>query len=208
MRVPGPSRRLRLCVARVFAPMSPSWSRAFHPARWVLVVGLHELWWAMAQPSSSRQPEPEMGVRGISTAAAGPGGGATLGWGASVAPPLIFPPLKAATANSPAPAGRVRVVLLPYPRTEPTGTRTSNRPTERDQDLNQGDSSRHHSDQSDGATRVIAANGQWYDAELAMKTARRSFEGDAYRPGAFLPAPGSPQEEDDVGAARLRSENR
>jgi hypothetical protein len=28
--------------------------------------------------------------------------------------------------------------------------------------------------QSDGTTRVIAANGQWHDAELAMKVAQHS----------------------------------
>jgi hypothetical protein len=207
MRIPGPSRRLRLCLAWVLAPMSPSWPRALHPAWWALVVGLHELRWVTAQSFSNRQPEPEMGVRGIRTAAAGPGGGATLGWGASVAPPLIFPPSEAgtradivadlgaprpsvlltqhqplsalqpaATANSPVPPARVRVVLLPHARTEPTDTRANNRRAERDEDIKQGDSSQQHSTQHDGAPRVIAANGQWHDAELAMTVARHSFE--------------------------------
>jgi hypothetical protein len=43
--------------------------------------------------------QPETGPRGRS-AAAGPGGGTTLGWGASVAPPPVFPPEPAATTAS------------------------------------------------------------------------------------------------------------
>jgi hypothetical protein len=71
--------------------MSPSWPRTFRPA-WRTLVG-----WSAHTPvghgptgSSGRQPEPEAGVQGLSTAA-GPGGGAALE-GASVAPPPIVPP--------------------------------------------------------------------------------------------------------------------
>jgi hypothetical protein len=71
--------------------MSPSWLRAFRPA-WRALAG-----WPAQTPvghgptgSSGRQPEPGVGVQGMS-AAAGPGGGAALG-GLSVAPPPAFLP--------------------------------------------------------------------------------------------------------------------
>ena len=78
-------------------PRPPSWLRAFRPA-WRALVG-----WPAQTPvghgptgSSGRQPEPGVGVQGMS-AAAGPGGGAAFG-GISMAPPPAFPP--AATTDS------------------------------------------------------------------------------------------------------------
>ncbi len=82
----------------------------------------------------------------------------------------------AATAHGPPPATRQRVVLLPHARTEPTDTRPTNRRAGRVNGMNHDDSPRHHPTQSDGATRAIAANTQWHDAELALKVARHSFQ--------------------------------
>lgn len=42
--------------------------------------------------------------------------------------------------------------------------------------MNHHDSPPPHPAHSDGTTRVIAANRQWHDAELALKVARHSFE--------------------------------
>jgi hypothetical protein len=47
---------------------------------------------------------------------------------------------------------------------------------ERPNGMNHDDSPPQHPAQSDGTTRVIAANRQWHDAELALKVARHSFE--------------------------------
>jgi hypothetical protein len=76
--------------------MSPGWLRAFRPA-WRALAG-----WPARTPvshsstgSSDRQPEPGVGVQGMSTAA-GLGGGAACG-GLSVAPPPAFPPPTATT---------------------------------------------------------------------------------------------------------------
>jgi hypothetical protein len=119
MRIPGSSRSPEVAHRAGIPPMSPSWLRTFRPA-WRALVG-----WPAQTPvgygpteSSGRQPEPRVGVQGMSTAA-GPGGGAAL-VGALVAPPPIFPPPEpAATTNGPAPTTRERVVLLPHARTEP-----------------------------------------------------------------------------------------
>jgi hypothetical protein len=43
--------------------------------------------------------------------------------------------------------------------------------------MNHDDSQRHHPAQSHAIPRASAASSQWYDAELAMKLARHSFEG-------------------------------
>jgi hypothetical protein len=43
--------------------------------------------------------------------------------------------------------------------------------------MNQDDSRRHHPAQNHAITRATPASSQWYDAELAMKLARHSFEG-------------------------------
>jgi hypothetical protein len=77
-------------------PTSPSWLRAFRPA-WRTLAGRPAQTPVGHSPtgSSGRQPEPWVGVQGIS-AAAGPGGGAALG-GLSVAPPPAFPPSAVAT---------------------------------------------------------------------------------------------------------------
>jgi thioesterase domain-containing protein len=42
--------------------------------------------------------------------------------------------------------------------------------------MNQDDSPPQHPAHSAGTTRVIAANRQWHNAELALKAARHSFE--------------------------------
>jgi hypothetical protein len=42
--------------------------------------------------------------------------------------------------------------------------------------MNHDDSPRPSPSQNGGTTRVIAANTQWHDAELALKVARHSFE--------------------------------
>jgi hypothetical protein len=43
--------------------------------------------------------------------------------------------------------------------------------------MTQDDSRRHHPAQSHAIACASAASSQWYDAELAMKLARHSFEG-------------------------------
>lgn len=135
--------------------------------------------------SSGRQPELGLGVRGTSTAA-GPGGGAALGGGATVAPPPIprpdrqQPALSAlqpvAIANGPPPATRQQVVLLPHTRTELTSIPPVSRRTGRVTGMDQDNSLWQQPARSDGSTRVIAANLQWHDAELALKVARHCFE--------------------------------
>jgi sigma-70-like protein len=231
-------------------PMSPSWPRAFRPA-WRAFMG-----WSAHLPvshdvagSSGRQPEPEAGIREMSTAA-GPGGGAALGGGASVAPPPIPPPAQptpagitnfrehsqrrvdarhcarlpaliatlpspdreivllrvvagvsiphivaalgvtpaavrlaqhqalsalqpTATAKSPAPATRQRIVLLPHAQHKPTDTPPDNRRAARTTAMNHDNSPR---PQNGRTTRVITANTQLHDAELALKVARHSYD--------------------------------
>lgn len=61
-------------------------------------------------------------------------------------------PQPAVTADSPTPATRVRVVLLPHARTEPTATQANNRRTGRVTRLNQGDSSWQHLTQGEDTT--------------------------------------------------------
>jgi sigma-70-like protein len=90
-------------------PMSPHWLPAFRPV-WRALVGWSArtaVGYGLAGPSG-RQPQPGVGVRGRSTTA-GPGGGATLGEGASVAPPPTFPadePVPAATTKLREPSRR------------------------------------------------------------------------------------------------------
>jgi hypothetical protein len=156
MRISGPSRRLRLRVARVSPPMSPSRPRAFHPAWWALVG-----WSARALVGhGSTVQQPAAGTR-----SGGSGdeysGRRSRRWrrpwvggiGGAIAYLPVFragaradivvavdvprPPVSlvqhqalsalqpAATANGPTPATRVRVVLLPHPRTEPTDIRAN-----------------------------------------------------------------------------------
>jgi hypothetical protein len=88
MRIPRPSRRVRIARRLGVSPMSPSSPWVLRPV-WRTLMG-----WSTRIPvgygrggSSGRQLEPGLGVRGRSTAA-GPGGGAALG-GASAAPPPI-----------------------------------------------------------------------------------------------------------------------
>jgi hypothetical protein len=81
-----------------------------------------------------------------------------------------------ASANSPPPATRVRVVLLPHAQTEATDTRPHHRRTGRANGMHQDGSPRHHPTPSGDTTRGIAASTQWHDVELAMKVARHSFE--------------------------------
>jgi len=100
MRIRGPSRRLRVRVARVSTPISPHQPRAFRPA-----------WWALVGWSAR----------------------ITVGCGPTVQQP-------AATAHGPAPATRVRVVLLPHARAEPPDTQANNRRTGGVTGMNQGDS--------------------------------------------------------------------
>lgn len=102
MRIPGPSRRLKLRVERVFPRYHQADPERSVPRGGPSWVGLHEPPVGHGPTGSSgRQPEPGAGVRGMSTAA-GPGGGAAL-VGASVVPPPTFPPPEptpAATTDS------------------------------------------------------------------------------------------------------------
>lgn len=82
----------------------------------------------------------------------------------------------AATAHGPPPTTRGLVVLLPHARTKPADdVRPINRRAETVTGMNHNGSPRHQPAQS-GITRVIAANVQWHDADLALKVARHSFE--------------------------------
>jgi hypothetical protein len=195
MRILGPSRSSEVGRHASVPPTSPCWGRVFGSAWRALGA------WVAQAPvgqgpigSSGRQPQPGVGVGGMSTAA-GPGGGAARG-GTLPVPPLesvsaatTYCPLPSrrrvearhcarlpaliaslsspdreivllrvvaevpiqdivaalgvtpaaihlaedqalsalqptATADGPPPATRVRVVLLPHPRTEPVDTRT------------------------------------------------------------------------------------
>jgi hypothetical protein len=99
LRLPGSSRppTVAPCVS-VFP--TPGWPRTFRPAWWG-TRGLSRTNSGGSRPDRIPRPaaQPETGPRGRS-AAAGPGGGTTLGWGASVAPPPVFPPEPAATTAS------------------------------------------------------------------------------------------------------------
>jgi hypothetical protein len=90
-------------------------------------------------------------------------------------PQALSVPQPVATAGSRL-VTRQRVVLLPHARIEPTGTRPKDRRTGGITGMDQHDSSPRHSTRSDGGSRVIAANLQWHDAELALKVARHCFE--------------------------------
>ncbi|HEX5347778.1 MAG TPA: hypothetical protein VFW64_11875 [Pseudonocardiaceae bacterium] len=101
-------------------------------------------------------------------------------------PALIAPPsplerrpqiLRASQpATGPPPATRQRVVLLPHVRAELTDIRPQSRRAGGVTGMDQDKSPRQHPPQNDGRTRVIAANLQWHDAELALKVARHCFE--------------------------------
>jgi hypothetical protein len=179
MRIPGPSRRLRLRVARVFSPMSPSQPPAFHPVWWVLVGWSTRT--AVGHGPTVQQPAAETRSEGSGNEYSGRRfrrwrhpwvggiGGAIADLPASragaradivAALGVARPPVRlaqhqalsalhpAATAHGPAPATRVRVVLLPHTRTEPPDIQANNRRTERSKSMNQGDSSRQHSTHS------------------------------------------------------------
>jgi hypothetical protein len=77
----------------------------------------------------------------------------------------------AATAHGPPPTTRQRVVLLPHVRHH-----SNNRRAGRATGMNQDDSPQPPPAHNGGTTRVIAANTQWHDAELALKVARHSFD--------------------------------
>ena len=79
-------------------------------------------------------------------------------------------------ATEPPPATRQRVVLLPHVRAELTDIRPQSRRAGRVTGMDQDNSPPQHPTESDGRTRVIAANLQWHDAELALKVARHCFE--------------------------------
>jgi hypothetical protein len=80
----------------------------------------------------------------------------------------------AAPAPHRPPATRERVVLLPHARTEPTDAQPTNRRTGRGTGMNHNGSPRRPPGHNGGTTRVIAANVQWHDAELALTVARHS----------------------------------
>ncbi|MBA2471099.1 MAG: hypothetical protein H0V41_02235 [Pseudonocardiales bacterium] len=88
---------------------------------------------------------------------------------------VLSAPQPVATASPPL-ATRQRVVLLPHARIVPTDTRPQNRRAGRVTGMDQDNSAPQHSTQRDASTRVIAANLQWHDAELALKVARHCFE--------------------------------
>jgi hypothetical protein len=75
------------------------------------------------------------------------------------------------TAPGPSPATRQRVVLLPHVRHH-----LNNRRAEKATGMNQDNSPQRPPAQNGGSTRVIAANTQWHDAELALTVARHSFD--------------------------------
>jgi hypothetical protein len=82
----------------------------------------------------------------------------------------------AATANGPPPATRGRAVLLPHAQNKPTNTPPNNRRAGMTTGMHHNDSPRPHPTQNGHTTRVITANTQWHDAELALKVAGHSFE--------------------------------
>ncbi len=177
MRIPGLSRRLRVRLARMSSPMSPSQPRAFRPPWWAFVgwsprnavVHGPTVWHPGAETRSGgsgddyygRRPRwwrrrPWVGVIGGATtyrpacrAGARPDIEATQGVTRSpvrlTQHQALSPPQPAASAHGPAPATRVRVVLLPHARTKPTDAPASNRRTEGVQDREQGNSWRQQS---------------------------------------------------------------
>jgi hypothetical protein len=82
----------------------------------------------------------------------------------------------AATANSPTPAIRQRVVLLPHAQNKPTETPPNKRRAARTTGMNHDDFPRPHPAHNGRSSRVITANTQWHDAELALKVARHSYD--------------------------------
>jgi len=180
MRIPGSSRWLRPRVVWVSSSMSSRRLRASRPAWWALVdwsvrtpVGRDP---TVQQPSArTRSGSPAQEYSGhrpwrrfwvgsigggtpypsASRTGARPDIVATLGDpqpSVCLTQHQLSTPRPARTTHSPAPATRVRVVLLPHTRTEPTDTRTNNRHTGKATSMNQSDSSRHHPTQSDGTT--------------------------------------------------------
>jgi hypothetical protein len=91
-------------------------------------------------------------------------------------PQILSASQPAANATEPLPGTRQRVVLLPHVRAELTDIRPKSRHTGGVTGMDQDNSPRRDAPQSDGRTRVIAANLQWHDAELALKVARHCFE--------------------------------
>jgi hypothetical protein len=158
MRIRGPSRRLRVRVARVSTPMSPHQPRTFRPAWWALVgwsaritVGCGP---TVQQPAAETRSggsgdeysgrrsrwwrRPWVGGIGGATAyrpASRTGSRADIVAARDVTPPpvdlaqhqALSAPQPAAIAHGPAPATRVRVVLLPHARAEPPDTQANNR---------------------------------------------------------------------------------
>jgi hypothetical protein len=92
MRIPESSLSPEITRCADVPPMPPRWLPAFRPV-WRVLAG-----WPAQTPvghgpteSNGRQPQPQTGARGMS-AAADPGGGATLDGGTSVAPPPVLTP--------------------------------------------------------------------------------------------------------------------
>jgi hypothetical protein len=92
MRIPESSLAPEITRYADVPLMPPSWLQAFRPV-WRVLAG-----WPAQTPvghgpteSNGHQPQPQTGARGMS-AAADPGGGATLDGGTSVAPPPVLTP--------------------------------------------------------------------------------------------------------------------
>ena len=86
------SRRLTV-APRAGVPPSPRWPRTLCLARWARTSSpIQTSVGHSPTGSNDRQRQPEAGIRAMG-AAAGPGGGAALGWGAWVSPPPIFSPV-------------------------------------------------------------------------------------------------------------------
>jgi hypothetical protein len=146
MRIPGPSRRLRVRVARVSTLVSPRQPRAFRPAWWALVgwsarttVGCGP---TVQQPAAGTRSggsgdeysgrrsrwwrRPWVGGIGGATAyrpTSRTGSRADIVAARDVTPPPVHQalsaPQPAVIAHDPVPATRVRVVLLPHARASP-----------------------------------------------------------------------------------------
>ena len=168
MRIPGPSRWLRVRLMWLSPSMAPSQLRTFRLAWWALGGGSART--AAGRDATVRQPAAGTcaGIVAVQNVTQPP-----VGLSQHQA---LSAPQPAATAPGPAPDTRVRVVLLPHARIKPTDTQANSRRTGKVTGIHQGDSSRQQSTQSDGATGMIDVNGQWHDAELAMKVARHSFQ--------------------------------
>jgi hypothetical protein len=91
-------------------------------------------------------------------------------------PQVLSAPQPVAIAANPPLATRQRVVLLPHARIETPNTRPRSSRTGRVTGMDQDNSPPQQPTQRDASTRVIAANLQWHDAELALKVARHCFE--------------------------------